>query len=409
MKFLKLLSFQTLFYFAGYLVAIPLSYLIPKKRNLIMFLGREHDLFIDNVKYLFLHIHNFNKDFEIYFYTTNQNVYDELRLNELPVILHPSLSCLTKDIKGTLRSLYLIFRTNSIIVDSGFWSSRLRYYLFYNTYKIQLWHGVPLKQIGLQELRSNIKKKVHMHLLKYDTVISTSDFFTEECFKKAFYAENIIESGYPRNDVLFRNFNSNELIGTDINNFDKIKDYKANNFKIVLYAPTFRDMGGDAFTENKLDLEKISRFLTENNIIFMVKMHSIVNSSQQSALSKNNILFYNNSKDIYPVLKYTDVLITDYSSIYFDYLMLNKPIIYFPYDLNEYIEKNRNLNFDYNDMTPGPKAFNQADLLKLLSNILIDNKDEFSVERKRILKLSFNHIDGNASSRITDYLTDKLL
>ncbi len=114
----------------------------------------------------------------------------------------------------------------------------------------------------------------------------------------------------------------------------------------------------------------------------------------------DNIIFYNNSKDIYPLLSNTDLMITDYSGIFFDYLLLNKPLIFFNYDYDEYIKYNRKLSFDYDKITPGIKCENQNQLEQKIIKILVENNDEYIDKRNEILNISFKYKDGNASKRI---------
>ena len=83
-------------------------------------------------------------------------------------------------------------------------------------------------------------------------------------------------------------------------------------------------------------------------------------------LQSKYIKVINPEYDPYPLLKLIDVLITDYSSIYFDFMLTNKPIIFFPYDLEEYLMKSREMYFDYEEFTPGNKVFIQEDLEKAL-------------------------------------------
>ena len=244
-----------------------------------------------------------------------------------------------------------------------------------------------------------------VHLLKYDTVVSTSDFFTDLCFREAFSTKDIFVCGYPRNDVLFEDADEKNYIGTDKNTFETIKEHKNNSYKIILYAPTFRDKGGDAFVDNTLNLEELSKYLEKRKFILCIKMHTIIKDKNQR--NYENIIFYKNSADIYPVLPHIDLLITDYSSIYFDYLLLDKPVLFFPYDLDTYINLHRELNFPYDSATPGYKAYNQEELLSYVDKILLENDLKYADERGELKIKSFNYIDGNSSKRLYEYICAK--
>jgi CDP-glycerol glycerophosphotransferase (TagB/SpsB family) len=121
--------------------------------------------------------------------------------------------------------------------------------------------------------------------------------------------------------------------------------------------------------------------------------------------SLDSIIDVSAESDIYPLLREVDILITDYSSIYFDYLLLDRPVIFYPYDLLSYVADDRNLLFDYEAMTPGPKAFDFESLLSTLSGILQDEKDEWKADRRRVLDLAFDDHDCFSTQRILDVLT----
>lgn len=114
----------------------------------------------------------------------------------------------------------------------------------------------------------------------------------------------------------------------------------------------------------------------------------------------SNILFIKPFEDIYPLLPVSDYLITDYSSIYFDYLLLNKEIIFYPFDYTEYVNEDRKLYFDYDEITPGEKVYTFE---KLLDTLSILNNLDFSKEREQIKNKFWRFQDGDSSSRIYEY------
>ena len=136
-------------------------------------------------------------------------------------------------------------------------------------------------------------------------------------------------------------------------------------------------------------------------------MHSFIKDNIK--VNIDNIVFYDNHRDIYPLLGLTDCLITDYCSIYFDYLHLNKPIIYFPFDYEKYIREDRELIFDYDEMTPGPKCYDQYTLQSEITKTLLEGEDEYKEERKKMLDKSFKYKDGKSSERIYEYIKDNFL
>ena len=111
--------------------------------------------------------------------------------------------------------------------------------------------------------------------------------------------------------------------------------------------------------------------------------------------------------DIYPILRYTDVLITDYSSVYFDYLLLNRPIIFAPFDIDEYMKKDREFYDNYNDVTPGPKAKNWDEVLVYIKEA-IREPEKYGKDRERICKIFNQYCDSNSSERVYKAIMGRL-
>ena len=108
-----------------------------------------------------------------------------------------------------------------------------------------------------------------------------------------------------------------------------------------------------------------------------------------------NIIEYNNRSDVYPAFRYFDAMITDYSSIYMDYLLLDRPVFFFLYDLEYYKTVCRDIRTDFMELSPGEKCMTQYDLQLALYDFLVMDKDEWSEERANIREMSWSHIDGS--------------
>jgi CDP-glycerol glycerophosphotransferase (TagB/SpsB family) len=217
-----------------------------------------------------------------------------------------------------------------------------------------------------------------------DYVLTTSSML-RPIFASAFQTKRIIIAGYPRNDCLVSD--KLQLLTIDENEqLELIKRHKTQK-KIVLYMPTFRDSEINFF--DIIDINKFHSFLVKENIQFLFKLHPKSKLKERfNNLRGQNFSFIHQASDPYPLLKYTDFLVTDYSSIYFDYLITDKPIIFFPYDLKEYLSNSRDLYFDYLSFTPGPKVYNEEGLEKALLEV-----DIFGKERQRIKKMVFDDVD----------------
>ncbi|MFC1882017.1 CDP-glycerol glycerophosphotransferase family protein [Thermodesulfobacteriota bacterium] len=386
----------------------PLAYLVPKQRNLVLFIGGANGQFRDNIKYLYLHLYRSRQEkFEFYFLTEDKQVFKQLQDHSLPVVLYPRWS-----------TVLVMLKASIVIVDNLEWIRNQKYSFLVNTYKVQLWHGCSIKSLGLDNERYKTILKapwwriwfqVQGRFPKYDLFLSTSKINSEKIFKPAFIFSKIIESGYPRNDIFFSKPDNYDLIGTDITVIRKAKELKQDQYKIILYAPTFRDTGlGDDFLEKEaLDIKELDNFAVENKIFVIFKIHPW-RELPVDFKNLNNLVKYRDTGDVYPLLPLIDLLVTDYSSIFFDFLYLNKPIVFFPYDYDKYIRKDRNLKYDYNWITPGPKCMHQKDLQECIQKILVSNEDEYRHKRKTIFDMSFSHKNGSAAKHILNTIYDEI-
>jgi len=391
----------------GWGFCVPLSFLVPKKKNLVLFMGRFGGEFLDNVKFLYLYLHSLKKNnVKYYFFTEHKSVYKTLKENNLPVLYHP-----------TPLSIYILLRTNVIVVGSTVWIKKCKYHLLFRSKKIQLFHGVALKKIELgipqkakynSSLKGRLDNSIRGRFPLYDLCISTSEYCTENLFAKSFRAKTFLESGYPRNDFFFNaQDNKYVFLESDPKTISKINPLKAKDYKIILYAPTFRNVGSDAVSDGVLDLNALCEFAVKYKVIFAFKLH--VSSGIKHRLQEcENLLNYDSSKDIQPLMKISDILITDYSSAYIDYLLLDRPVIFFPYDYEKYTQTDRDMSFDYDWVTAGPKCYSQKELHQAIKNTL-EREDRFAEKRHQIKDVFFKYKDGNASKRVWDFIEKQFI
>jgi len=257
--------------------------------------------------------------------------------------------------------------------------------------------------------RANYENYLSGAFPKYDLVLSTSGFYAEEVFSKAFRTKKVITAGYPRNDVFFQYNRPNILIGSDREAIERIQRVKDDGYRVILYAPTFRDNGGDPLTDGALDIVRLSDYSVKNRLFFVFKFHPNPIYLTNLGSFPDGIISYNAEKDIYPALKYFDGLITDYSSIYMDYLYLDKPVIFFCYDYERYINQDRELQFDYDWITPGPKCRDQDELEAEIDSALRKNSDCYKKRREEIFKMAFDENRADASKRIWSYIRDNMM
>ena len=258
---------------------------------------------------------------------------------------------------------------------------------------INLWHGVPLKKIAL--LDPNLQKAARIYFKKifsenYTCILTTSHELIPLMARSFAVSEDKIKVwGQPRNDGLFQKNDCREILGQL---FPDLPEYT----KTVLYAPTFRDYGQvQLFPFKDFDQEQLEAFLEEKNMLLFIRTHVAEQGSAAPYLGKR-IRFLGNeqAEDVTGILNIFDCLITDYSSIYIDYLLTDKPMIFLPYDRQQYLD-GRGMNFDYDDVTPGPKPETFNDFLDALS----PKEDFWKSERTRVNRL-FNEIQHPCAADI---------
>lgn len=381
-----------------------LSYLMPRSKNVWVF--GHPTKFDGNSKYFFLFLQNSKVGgvgaVRALWVSRNEKLVAQLRAKGYKAFLLYSLA-----------GIWVCLRAKFHFVDTSL--EALNYWLAGGAKVINLFHALPIKKMEQDVMKGDSTEVTLFHskgfvkflmrflfpwrFVKPAFVPSSSPLYTD-VFSSMFRLskERIEDTGIPRNDVLFSDIPGAEL-GLDENAFQKVQEERTHGKKIVLYAPTFRDTGdAHSFLEEKEALQKLDALMQNSNALFLVKIHPFMKIKIPEG-EYRNILFANPNTDSYPLLKLADVLVTDYSSIFVDFLLLNRPEIFFAYDLEKYMTKDRELYFDYNDFTPGPKARTLDELLQALQETL-QGKDDFQNKREQQLKLCFTHKDGNASERI---------
>ncbi|MDR7000611.1 CDP-glycerol glycerophosphotransferase family protein [Neobacillus niacini] len=267
-------------------------------------------------------------------------------------------------------------------------------------YYIQTWHSsLRLKKIEQDALNSLPTEYISMakkDSLKCDLLLSGCEFSTR-IFERAFwYKGKIFEHGTPRNDVLFsRNSYLREKVFSEL----KIK----SNKKIVLYAPTFRkDNRLDVYNLNYSEaLEKLkSKFKGE--WIFLVRLHPHLLSKSYELVMGDDVIDVTAYDDIQELLSITDVLITDYSSLMFDFLITKRPCFLYIPDIKEYEKNDRDLYFEIKEL-PFLSSVNNLELLFQIEHF---NEKEYQQFLNRFLKSVGSFEKGNASQKLIMHLEE---
>lgn len=272
---------------------------------------------------------------------------------------------------------------------------------------VQCWHGTPLKRLrydievngAVLNTVEEIRKRNDRDASKFDYFISPSKYCTEK-FTSAFNLINlgkkdiIIEEGYPRNDSLFNRSKKD---------IDKIKEKLGipKDKKVICYLPTFRDnqhTSGVGYTYDlAIDFDSLKKKFGKDYVI-LFKPHYFIANKIDLSKYKNfvyNVASYDEINDIYLV---SDLLITDYSSVFFDYANLNRPVMFYMYDYDDYKNNLRDFYISLNEL-PGPITKTQKELEDYITNI----DKSISKYKKTYEKFNdkYNYLDdGNASERV---------
>ena len=276
---------------------------------------------------------------------------------------------------------------------------------------IQTWHGTPLKKLALdmdvidmggvtdiEHYREEFRKNSSV----WDCLISQNSFSTET-FRRCFdFKKKMLEIGYPRNDILFRG-NHTEYI-----NKLKKKYQIPMDKKVILYAPTWRD--NEYYDDKKykfataLDFEEAKKALSDEYIM-IVKYHYLISERVDWSGFEGFIYSFPAEQEISELYLISNMLITDYSSVMFDYSVLKRPMFFFAYDLENYRKNLRGFYFDMLEEVPGPISMTTEQLIQDIK----EYKAEDWVEKYEAYSKKFNHLDdGNAALHVIEVIEDHI-
>lgn len=273
---------------------------------------------------------------------------------------------------------------------------------------VQLWHGISIKEIGLGNLRplrevNPQAARVWATCGPFKHFIGTSAAQEPE-FRRWFGLEHYAPIGYPRNDVLLRDVTEADLLGVDTAALDQAREARRTGRRLVLYAPTFRDARRGTWII-EAGLEQLASDLARHGDMLLVAMHPVeAQMIPQLQAAVPSARFVTPRTDLYPLLREVDVLVTDYSSIMFDFLLLDRPVVLYRPDHDDYVRRSRQL-YDEKLLSakPGPMTTNLNQLLKALRQRNVSG-DTHAADRARLREQLFDHTDGRASERLNALL-----
>lgn len=342
----------------------PLSFLVPRKANLWLF-GCHSNQFADNSKYQYLWTAHNAKDIEAVWISGSKSVVKKLRSEGYVAHMRWSWAGL---LVGLRAGVYVY---SSYLEDINFFTSG-------TAMRVNLWHGVGLKKIEFKIKEGPLKKNYrtawwnpHRLLVpsvfaRPDVFLSTSPLMTEhfcECFRIP--SERCFEGMYPR----LRLHTDPGLMeqALKFGQYEEIKEALKPFAKKWVYMPTWRDAKSGGIGVAIPDIESLRAALMASNSALVIKTHH--NEKLRYMDKSNNIFIWDNDTDVYPMLNDFDGLITDYSSVLYDFIALNKnEIILYNYDYDEYVSSSREFAYPYLENVTGKVVTNFFELCEMLKN-----------------------------------------
>lgn len=267
---------------------------------------------------------------------------------------------------------------------------------------VQIWHAAgAIKSFGLEANNTTTRTAISQRRFKrvynrFDKIVVGSDEMAE-IFKRAFGVResSFLRTGIPRTDLFFSEEHQSILRDKFYRNYPQ-----AQGKKVILYAPTFRDTPNAAFN---LDFSSLATKLG-NEYLFLIKLHPV--TKQQIAIPEHALdrfIQVDATEDVNELLLISDLLITDYSSIPFEYCLLNKPMVFFAYDLHEYITE-RGIWENYEEFVPGPVVFSTEELEQAIQTELSTP----SHRKVNYFCATWNmYSNGSSSKHLIDYVMTK--
>ncbi|EWH22287.1 CDP-glycerol glycerophosphotransferase family protein [Bacillus haynesii] len=328
----------------AYYFTFGLAGKLPVKKKTVIFESFAGKQYSCNPRAIYEYMKENNPEYQLY-WSVNPEYTDIFKEKGIPYIK-----------RFTLKWLFAMARAEYWVVNSRLplWIPKPKH----TTY-LQTWHGTPLKRLAvdMDEVHmpgtntEKYKKNFTMEASKWDYLISPNAYSTE-IFARAFqFNKTMIESGYPRNDFLHTDNNPKTVREL------KEKMQLPSDKKVIIYAPTWRDdqfyKKGKYKFDLDLDLNKLREEIGDDYVI-VLRMHYLVAENFDLEPYKGFAYDFSSYEDIRELYMVSDLLITDYSSVFFDFANLKRPMIFFVPDIETYRDKLRGFYFDFETEAPGP-------------------------------------------------------
>lgn len=385
------------------------SIFIKRREDCIAFGSWMGKLYIDNSRYLAEHMDKANHEYNLFWIGekhVRKEIPEESRIRFIQI--------------NSLESIIVLLRCKYIFCTQMHDADISRFNVFRGAIICYLHHGMPVKKWGSDALKNSdqrkqkLFKKVIMRIYssyfgrnrKYQYFVTSSLLHdisncTALSFRGCTMQQNI-PSGTPRNDILI-NYDSEKAKSLKKDYSQELGfDYKK---KIVMYLPTYRRTNSKMFSFleiNNRDKAKIERVLYKNNAIILEKSHFSAN--KQTFIKDTapmNVYNIDRNVNLQEMLLFTDIIISDYSGVFLDFILLNRPVIHFAYDYYYYKNFDSGLYYDIKDFAAGKITNTLEETLKELEQILLGN-DKFNDKRAYVRKKYMTYEVGKASQKIVE-------
>lgn len=401
----------------GQLLLLPiywLSFLMPRDKHIWLFGSTFGRRFADNPRYLYLYVSRMAE---------REDTAEVLRMADgrpiRPVwISHSREIVRFLQEKGyeayyyhSLRGIWYALRGKVYLFDN--YSKDINFWQSGGAIKVNLWHGVGNKRINYDNAFDLVRHPKNLReRWKYfprrlsdekpgHYVLATSERMGD-IFAGAFQVprDHVLECGYPRNDILYTEDTEQWLFTEEEKELLQLlhRKHREGN-RIVGYMPTFR--ASESKFWDIMDLEAFNTFLQANRLFFVCKLHP--KSKLKDAFERlvySNIHIVHAEVDVNSFLNRIELLVADYSSVYSDFMLLNRPAVAFWYDKEEYLRDTRGTYFAFEEYMPERQAYSMAELEAVMLEIL--KEDVMQEQRKGSCKKLFSQLDGQSCVRLVE-------
>ena len=370
--------------------------ILPKDKKLVIFesfLGKQYS---DNPRAIYEYMRTHNLGYKMYWSVDKQHLKQFKNMD------------MKYARRFTIKWLFVMTRAKYWVTNSRLplWIPKSK-----NTVYLQTWHGTPLKRLAVdmdkvympgtdtKKYKENFTKEAS----KWDYLVSPNAY-SSKIFRQAFqFDKTMIESGYPRNDFLINANNDETIYGI------KKKSNLPRDKKVILYAPTWRDnqyyeLGRYKF-DIQLNLQRMKAELGEDYII-VLRLHYLVAENLDLTNCEGFVYDFSAHEDIRELYLIADLLITDYSSVFFDYANMKRPMLFYVYDIDDYRDNLRGFYFDFESEAPGPLVKTTGQIIDEIKKI-----ERFGFKPSEITEAFYERFcyleDGNASERVVGRIFNK--